>query len=129
MLSANARTKKLAELGIVVWQPKRAKCLVLLPARQKSSAILAGMLSVLELPAAHLIRVIVPDFDQLQLASKLQLWQPQYILQLSMDFPPVRDYKLTRTFSPDHLAVNPKDKAGAYQQLLALRDQLKHDSL
>lgn len=129
MSIVNVNDQKLNELGIIKWQPRVATCMVLLSAKQHATETLAGMLKVLDLPAAHLIRVIVKNFDQNQLAAKLQIWQPRYILQLSMEYPQVRDSKIIRTFSPDHLATHPKDKASAYQQLLALRDLIHHDPI
>lgn len=122
MLIKKQKKQILNDLGIVTWYPRQVTCMILLSDRQNNPIILEGMLKVLALPPEQIIRVIVKNLEPAVVASKIELWKPKYILQLSMDFPQIIAEQVVRTYSPDHLAVNPKDKAIAYKQLLQLRE-------
>jgi hypothetical protein len=141
--------EKLDYLGLVVYQPRKptthiipehirinALCLVLVYADQEPTAgnpqqqkILYGMVSVLELAANQIMYASImgpePDFNIIR--AQIALWQPEYILQLSMETPVIVRQNCVRTFSPAYLLHNPQYKAQAYKTLLGLRATL-HDT-
>lgn len=128
MLIEKQKKLILDELGVVTWRPRKVTCMILLSHRQNNPIILEGMIKVLALPPENIVRVIVKNLEPTVVASKIELWKPKFILQLSMDFPEIIGEQVVRTYSPDYLAVNPKDKASAYKQLLKLRELLQNDA-
>lgn len=127
MLTKKQRNQILGDIGMVAWRPRQVSCLVLLSHRQSNPIVLEGMIKVLDLPPEKILRVIVKNLEPEVVASKIKTWQPDFILQLTMDFPQIHSDKVVQTYSPDHLAASPKDKAQAYKQLLELKELLAND--
>lgn len=127
MLTKKQKKRILSDIGIIAWQPRRVACMILLDQRQQSTTVLEGMIKVLDLPPEKIKRVIIRNLEPTQVASKICLWEPKFILQLSMDFAQIVGDGVVRTYSPDHLAANPQDKASAYKQLLKLKELLAND--
>lgn len=140
--------EQLAELGLVVYQPRvaniipehiriNARCLVLQhtllmpvvlnPQQQK---ILLGMLSVLELSDDQIMHatIVGPQPNPVTIQTNIEQWQPEFILQLGMDMPDISRQNWIRTFSPAYLLQNPQYKAQAYKTLLSLRAMLNDES-
>ena len=128
-----------ASATAIVPEPLRisARCLVLLFAAQSTpqelpaaeQKILTGMLSVLALqPEDLMLMKVYSSAPDLQLViDTIRQWQPQSVLQLSMDFAELlQDRALVRTFSPADLLVNPQHKPQAYKDLLTFRKLLDH---
>lgn len=134
-------------LGLVIWQPRCAKhiivpqhirinarCLVLTFAAHNSPVkknleeqkILAGMLSVLQLDSLQIMHATIygSSLDLPVISSQILEWQPEYILQLNMEFPEVITQNCVRTFSPECLQENKLYKPQAYKTLLHLREML-----
>lgn len=134
-------------LGLVVWQPRRiqqvitpqhirinARCLVLsfyvnevsIARDLETQKILLGMLSVLQLEPYQIMQASIygSEPDLALINSYILDWQPEYILQLSMEFPEVMPQRCVRTFSPQYLHENKQYKAQAYKTLLGLREML-----
>jgi hypothetical protein len=134
MLGACEPNSIFARLGITVWQPRIARleisCVVLLFAVVTDAAvhkILSGMLSVLNLDAADIQVINMPelqnDFSALQ--QKLNYLHPKAILHLSKEQDPLQtDIKLVQTYSPEFLLQHAQYKSQAYKDLLNLRDYI-----
>lgn len=150
-LLKNVNHKALNALGLIVWQPRpfrhpepdccivpqqlriNARCLVLLYSDKNGPVtisdaehkILQGMLSVLEVPSADIMQATIYGStpDLLAINAITSTWQPQYILQLSMDLPEcaIGGTQLIRTYSPGYLLQNKQYKSQAYKALLTLR--------
>jgi len=133
--------ESLAAIGLDLWCPRgsiivpepliiNACCAVVVFNPQPlADAVLAGMLSVLQLQARELMLVKIHSAnpDLALVAYSLKQWQPQTILQLSMDMTIVLDnIPIVRTFSPEFLMANVQHKPQAYKDLLTLRKILDH---
>lgn len=115
----------------------KVKCLILLPIYNKKefssqiNKILYGMLSVLalakdELSVAKVYTTSsnITEQDWQQIFAEINIWQPQFILQLDKNAPMTSDNRLVQTYHPEHLAMNQQDKTAAYQELLTLKSKL-----
>ncbi len=115
----------------------RARCVVILYFVNETAAflnnaeqkILDGMLSVLSLPAEQmmLVRVYGSNPDLALVTSSINEWQPESVLQLSMD---IQDAEVSmsyqRTYSPVALLQDPTNKPQAFKDLLTLRNILQN---
>ncbi len=152
MLTENLEYDKLAALGLQIWQPRafrhpntlsqatlfdspqvriNARCLVVLyfahltqvQMSEAEQKILAGMISVLNLPAEQIMQVniysLAPDLNLIN--KTLAQYRADTVLQLGMDCFPLDLPNCIRTFSPQYLSQNPQHKAQAFKDLLSLR--------
>lgn len=151
MLKDLTKYEALDALGISIWQPRtsrhptlieqdtaiiaeplviNARCAVILFNPQPSSQkILDGMLSVLQLSSIELmlVKIYSKNADLQLVGDKLEQWNPQTILQLTMDIPAVANTRaVVQTFSPEYLMANVQYKPQAYKDLLTLRKILDH---
>lgn len=110
----------------------KARCLVLTYADDFDSSmeskaqqtILNGMVGVLELSAIEIMHASIDynSHDLNAIIAKIQEWQPQTILQLSMEFPILNiNIPCIQTYSPKYLLHNKQFKPKAYKDLLNLR--------
>lgn len=141
MLTDVKQFESLSAIGLDLWHPRvamiapepliiNARCAVIIFNPQpQADAILTGMLSVLQLQARELMLVKIhsADLDLDLISDTLKQWQPQTILQLSMEMTIVSDnIPMVRTFSPEFLMANVQHKPQAYKDLLTLRKILDH---
>jgi hypothetical protein len=115
----------------------KIKCLILLPMYTKkefslqANKVLSGMLGVLALAKDELsIAKIYTNNnfftkqDKSKINEEIQIWQPQFILQLEKNTTIIEDNKVLQTYHPEHLVMHQEDKTLAYQELLTIKQKL-----